>query len=272
MLKIGIFSKLSRVSVRMLRYYDDQGLLSPVQIDPFSGYRYYSEDQLLTAERIASLRRIGFGLNEVKRLISPACGREDWENALEHQRIVLRQEEQEVRSRILLLENTLECLRKEEKTMEYPVTIKELPERYVASVRGRIPRYQCEQELWTILRDETSRLHVQERDPSYALAIYHDEEHVDENPDVEVQIAVKGTYPDTEHVKFKTVPSTLIASTTYKGPYERMDEVITVVASWVTANGYDFEGPTFAIYHVSPAQASNPEEYVTEICFAVKKK
>ena len=48
MLKIGLFSKLSRVSIRMLRYYDEMGLLRPAYIDPNSDYRYYREDQLQT--------------------------------------------------------------------------------------------------------------------------------------------------------------------------------------------------------------------------------
>ena len=48
MLKIGDFSRLSRVSVRMLRYYDEMNLIKPVRVDKFTGYRYYSEDQLLT--------------------------------------------------------------------------------------------------------------------------------------------------------------------------------------------------------------------------------
>lgn len=43
MLKIGEFSKLSRVSVRMLRHYDEVGLLAPSEVDPMTGYRYYSE-------------------------------------------------------------------------------------------------------------------------------------------------------------------------------------------------------------------------------------
>jgi hypothetical protein len=44
MLKIGEFSKLSRVSIRMLRHYDDIGLLKPAEVDRFTGYRYYSPD------------------------------------------------------------------------------------------------------------------------------------------------------------------------------------------------------------------------------------
>ena len=41
MLKIGEFSKLSRVSVRMLRHYDEMGLLKPAETDHFTDYRYY---------------------------------------------------------------------------------------------------------------------------------------------------------------------------------------------------------------------------------------
>ena len=62
MLKIGEFSKLSRVSVRMLRHYDEIGLLKPAETDRFMDYRYYREDQLPIAGRIAALKDMGFSL------------------------------------------------------------------------------------------------------------------------------------------------------------------------------------------------------------------
>ena len=52
MLKIGEFSKLSRVSVRMLRHYDEIGLLKPAEIDRFTDYRYYGK------KRSAEWRRV----------------------------------------------------------------------------------------------------------------------------------------------------------------------------------------------------------------------
>ena len=64
MLKIGDFSKLSRLSVRMLRHYDERGLLVPLSTDPFTGYRYYAEEQLAAAAHIAALRAMGFSLAE----------------------------------------------------------------------------------------------------------------------------------------------------------------------------------------------------------------
>ncbi|MER1993750.1 MAG: helix-turn-helix domain-containing protein, partial [Eubacteriales bacterium] len=69
MLKIGEFSKLSRVSVRMLRHYDEIGLLKPAEIDRFTEYRYYREDQLPTAGRIAALKDMGFSLADIVRIL-----------------------------------------------------------------------------------------------------------------------------------------------------------------------------------------------------------
>ncbi len=46
MFKIGEFSKLTQVSIRMLWYYDETGLLKPAETDPFTGYRLYSTKQI----------------------------------------------------------------------------------------------------------------------------------------------------------------------------------------------------------------------------------
>ena len=70
MLKIGEFSKLSRVSIRMLRRYNEVGLLLPAETDPITGYRYYSEDQLPAAGRITALRDMGFGLAAIEQLLA----------------------------------------------------------------------------------------------------------------------------------------------------------------------------------------------------------
>ena len=55
MIRIGDFSKLSRVSVKTLRFYDEMGLLKPVEVDRFTGYHYYEFDQLATLYRTAGL-------------------------------------------------------------------------------------------------------------------------------------------------------------------------------------------------------------------------
>lgn len=80
------------------------------------------------------------------------------------------------------------------------------------------------------------------------------------------------TYPDTEHVKFRTLPAVTYAGCTFKGSYAQINDVVAAVSAWVEDNGYDYAGPMFDIYHVSPHETQNPDEFVTEVCFPVKKK
>lgn len=62
MFKIGEFSKLGQVSVRMLRHYDQMGLLKPGHTDKWTGYRYYTIEQLARLNRIVALNGLGLTL------------------------------------------------------------------------------------------------------------------------------------------------------------------------------------------------------------------
>lgn len=119
---------------------------------------------------------------------------------------------------------------------------------------------------------ETAPLHIQDGDPVLCSATFHDGEYKESDVDVEIQKTVRGAYPDTEHVKFKTMPAVVVASTVCKGSYDQLNEATAAVVSWVEANGYAFDAPSFFIYYVSPHETQNPEEFVTELCYPVRKK
>ncbi len=272
MLRIGDFSKLSRISIRMLRHYDEIGILHPESVDEFTGYRYYSESQLPLAGQIQTLKSLGFGLSVIKEILGKYGNSQEMERFLLVKRKELEEEAMAAQQKLMFLDSTLKWLRKDGSLMDYNVTLKTVPERYVASVRQVIPAYDCEGILWKLMCQELEGQNVQQAVPCYGMAIFHDEGHKEHDTDVEIQSAVVGTYQDTEHVKFKTVPSIQIASATYKGSYDQISRVNEAVADWVVANGYDFDGKSFCIYHVSPGQTDNPEEMVTEVCFPVRKK
>ncbi|GAA3903583.1 MerR family transcriptional regulator [Streptomyces gulbargensis] len=59
MMTIGEFSRASRLSAKVLRRYDELGLLRPARVDPYTAYRYYTEDQLERARLVGWLRRLG---------------------------------------------------------------------------------------------------------------------------------------------------------------------------------------------------------------------
>lgn len=271
MLKIGDFSKLSRLSIRMLRYYDELGLLRPEWVDRETGYRYYSESQLSAAGRILMFREMGFGLQTMGELLD-ACGDpERLSQFLRLKRSELQEERTELDSRLQRLENALNRIGKDELTMKYEVTMKTLPERYVASVRDILPAYDYEGRLWHTLMKETAPLGLKEAEPCLTFGFYHNEEGQEQNVDVEIQMTVEGKYENTEHVVFKTMPPVRFASATYTGSYDYIAEASAAVAQWMRDNGYALDGAPFAIYHVSPHETQNPDELVTEMCYPVKK-
>ena len=266
MLKIGDFSKLSRVSIRMLRHYDEIGLLKPVWIDPESGYRYYSAEQLPVAGRINALKDMGFGLAAIGEILPCYEDRDALERHLRCKQAELQALSEQTAYRLRLLETAQLRLRKEDKIMNYDVTIKTFPARYSATVRMVIPSYEEEGKLWDLLMKETAPLHMTDGDPCYCCAVFHDKEYREAEVDVEVQKDVKGCYKDTEHVRFRKLPEITVACA-----YEQMDGINAAVAAWVADNGFIFDGPMFNIYHVSPHETSNPDEYVTEVCYPVRK-
>ena len=67
-LKIGEFSQLMQVTVKTLRHYEQKGLLVPDEVDEWTGYRYYSIDQMQQLKDIRDLQRLGFSLDEIKNL------------------------------------------------------------------------------------------------------------------------------------------------------------------------------------------------------------
>lgn len=271
MLKIGEFSKLSRVSVRMLRYYDEIGLLRPEHIDPFTDYRYYSESQLPTVCRIAALRDMGFPLAEIRALLPIYDDSAQLDACLAARQTELRRHQAEVTQQLLLLDTARKRLRKEE-SMTYNVTIKTLPARTAATVRMTVPRYEDEGMLWHYLFKETAALNIASSEPPFRCVTFLDGEFKERDVTLEAQLIVNGSYPDTEHVRFRALPAVTYASCTFRGGYHQFSEVIAAMTAWIEANGYAYDGFMFDIYHVSPHETQNPDEFVTEVCYPVCRK
>ncbi|WP_054714216.1 MerR family transcriptional regulator [Rhodococcus sp. SMB37] len=68
-MSIGEFAQACRLTVKALRYYDREELLTPGRVDPHTGYRYYAPAQLATALRIGLLRRAGVSIASIRRIV-----------------------------------------------------------------------------------------------------------------------------------------------------------------------------------------------------------
>lgn len=272
MLKIGEFSRLSRLSIRMLRHYDDLGLLTPSRVDPFNGYRYYVEEQLSDAYRIAALREMGFGLPAVGALLRARDDPAEVDRLMAQRQLELECTIGDAKRQLKLLRAARTAWRKDDSTMTYDVTIKTFPERRVASARMILPNYGEENRLWSVLMSETAPLRVADASPCLFASVYHDGEFKEADVDVEVQRTVAGDYPDTAHVRFKTEPPVTVASAIHRGSYTVMGEANAAIAAWVRDNGYAMCGPMFLIYYVGPHETTHPDEFVTEVCYPVRKR
>lgn len=69
-MQIGEFAKICKTKISVLRHYDKEGLLSPDYVDRFTGYRYYSEEQIPIFLRISALKKAGFSLAEIRQIVS----------------------------------------------------------------------------------------------------------------------------------------------------------------------------------------------------------
>lgn len=271
MLKIGEFSKLSHVSVRMLRHYDEIGLLHPQRVDPITGYRLYGEEQLFTASIINVYRGMGFGLTAIAGLLHEADPQK-LRAMLERQQESLREQSEEMSQMLHRIKLAIAQLGEESTMANYDVTIKEIAPRYVASVRDILESYNYEGRLWHYMMKETADQNLTPANPCLAFGIFHDAEYKERDVDVEIQMTVEGNYHDTEHVRFKTEPAVCVASAIHYGSYETISDASAAVAAWVEKNGYQMCGVMFNVYHVSPHETQNPDELVTEVCIPVKRR
>ncbi|MBR2811813.1 MAG: MerR family transcriptional regulator, partial [Solobacterium sp.] len=228
-------------------------------------------DQLPTAGRIAALKDMGFSLADIVRILEVYDDREKLEHFFSVRQKELEALSKDTAYKLTLLLSARKRLRKEE-NMNYNITLKTIPERYAATVHMTIPRYEDEGVLWGRLAEETGRMNLVEVDPCLCAVTYLDGEYKEENVEMLAWKTVKGNYPDTEHVKFRTLPEVTVASCTYQGSYTRITDVYTAVIAWMDANGYEPAEAMFNIYHISPHETQNPDEFVTEVCYPVKKK
>ena len=88
-MKIGEFAKVCNTKISVLRHYDKQNLLRPDYIDKFTGYRYYSQDQIAVFFRITALKEAGFSLTEIGELLSQLQDDTDILNLFEKKRTLL---------------------------------------------------------------------------------------------------------------------------------------------------------------------------------------
>lgn len=263
---IGRFSKMTRLSIKALRHYDDIGLLNPAWVDPGSGYRYYRIRQARRAEAIRQLRLTEMPLDEISEILGqhdPVITRK----LLDHhrQRLIERLDDQQRRLRYLEI-----LIEREEGIMPYEVTVKELPAQQVAGIRKHVNLSNIGEAIGEGFGEVVAAVATSGQQPAgIPFIIYHDVIDEDTAGDVEICVPTATAIEDRGEVRALELEATTVASTIHHGPYEEIAPAYHSLMGWIQEHGHEMAGAPREIYLNDPTTVE-PEEILTEVAWPIK--
>lgn len=142
MFRIGEFSKIAQVSGRLLRYYNEIGLLTPEHIDAQSGYRYYTAEQLPRLNRILALKDLGFTLDQIANLLRDDVFPEEIRGMLTIKKAQIEQSLREEVERLHHVEMRLDQIEHEGEVWARDIVLKRVPPSPFLSIRQQGPTSQ----------------------------------------------------------------------------------------------------------------------------------
>ncbi|WP_163275446.1 MerR family transcriptional regulator [Cellulomonas iranensis] len=265
LLRIGAFSTLSRISVRMLRYYQEHGVLEPAAVDPFTGHRWYRAEQIADAHLAVLLRDAGFGVEAIADLLASTGDPAGVEAAVAAQRAELARRADDLRSQLSALDRVSTALGG--RTM-HDVTLTTFPPAVLAGLRRVLPGYSDEGLLWQELMPLLGRAGAVPAPDATAGATFHDPDHRESDVDVEVWIEVAAPFEPVAPLTCRTEPAREAAVATLRGDYAGVGDVMASLGAFVAERGLE-TGPMFNVYRVGPQQSPDPADWVTDVCLPV---
>lgn len=263
MFTIGEFSKFCCISARMLRHYDRIGLLHPAKIDEINGYRYYDSSQLGDFTRIEKLKKYGFTLSEIKRLLPLTDSELRLQTTLQYER--LKDQLAQLLQTISQMEADL-SLSKEESVMNqnYHVIVMNNPAQRIFSIKRTIAIKGEEiHQLISDLYSEAKKRGLHQN--GFCQLAYYGNEFNEERMEVEAQLSVAEDHPDTT-----LLPESLCVTTVHKGPLEMVHNAYAEICRYLDEHPeYQITGVSFERYLKTESMASSPEELETAVLFPV---
>ena len=277
MIKIGEFSRLAQVPVPTLRYYDQVGLLKPVSVDRFTGYRYYSVSQLPRLNRILALKGLGFPLEQISLALDEGLTPEQMRGMLRLRHAQITQQLEETQSQLLEVEVRLQQIEREDALSAYDVILKRVEPLLVASVRAKLPSHSAVGVLFGEVYEAIRPYLDQALAPNpelggQTLVLWYDSEFKETEVDGAAAFMLRTRIPESGRVRVHDLPAATMASTIHHGTYESIGQAHEAVLGWIEANGYQIAGGDreLNLYHTPPIRRDDPS-YITEIQYPVEK-
>ena len=247
LMPIGRFSKACRLSIKALRYYDEQGLLKPAYIDPDTSYRYYGRHQAREAIMINMLRDIDIPVSRIKLVLQA--------KPIDLVKL-LNQEQQrlsnELQQRQLALQS-IQRLANAGEVFPYKVNIRHESSHTVAKLTMQSDASNMIKDggyLINKLYDKLQKAGLDYKDPVMCINEDPDKQ---ENIVVHACIGVDESLPKSFDVDIITVPSCLVAWLDHYGAYEELGLAYHALSAWVQEHGHTQHDAMREIYLNDPA-------------------
>jgi DNA-binding transcriptional MerR regulator len=262
-LTIGEFSRITHLSIKTLRRYHEGGLLEPAHVDPQSGYRYYSLDQVPAAQIIRRFRELGMPVREVAALVVSTDP--DARAALIAQHLErLESQVEQTRAAVVALRRLLQP-----GPSPLEVDHRRTEVAKVAAIQDVV-------DLEDVLSwyDSTTGELDASLDAVGAIrtgppgGLYDNELFTEERGSVVVYVPVADP-PAVGAVQPLILPAIDLATTIHLGSHDDIDVTYGALGSWVSEHALQVAGPVWEIYHVGPRDTDNRDEWRTEIGWPV---
>ena len=273
MFKIGEFSRLSLVSVKALRYYDELGLLKPARVDEFTGYRYYSASQLTRLNRILAMKDMGLSLEQIALLLDQELTPEQIRGMLRLKQVELRQQLVEGQARLARIEAWLQAFEQEAIMPAYDVVLKKVAPLEVAQIRGVAPGMEQIGPTLDRLFDQLMGYISQQGATCVGpgITVYYDIEPGEGAVSVGACMAFEGSLNDGEQVKVVNLPAVeAMASVIHYGSFSTLNQAYNAILKWIETNGYHISGPSREL-NLEYERGGDQSKFVTEVQFPVEK-
>ncbi len=277
---IGEISKISGLSVKSLRFYDERGLFKPIQKDTSSGYRYYSESQIPTALLLNELKIKGFTFTDMQTRLQPysmysiesnleAKMRQTQEGILNLQSLLvwLQSEYHAFKYAFQALEESNKKADSDGVEFRMFPKVKALYTRKTSKIGNREIYWDRIAELLR-LRDQNG---LQCNGPF--IGMVHDhylDYYIFEESDYELLLPIGDTNFEASFVK--SFGDFMVASKVYQGKYIEIVPVATRLFNVIEKSGYQITGPLIREYLLDFTYGIINDTPITRLSFPIKKK
>lgn len=276
MFKIGDFSKIARVSGRLLRYYDSIGLLSPGWTDPSTGYRYYAADQLGRLNKILALKELGLSLEQVARLLDDRISSDEIRGMFLLKKAELERTLSDEAMRLRNVESRLKQIDEGGAVEDYDVVLKSAPAQDFLAYRSTFPAFgDAIAALKELVQHGARRIPERARE---ALVVVAHSDFEDENLDLEVGFAMVQAWerslvlPSRAELRPVELPAVdCLATLVRSGPNYQSHLGFGALGLWMDANRFEIAGPCREVFLKIPFEPPDPDETVVEIQFPVRR-